>query len=322
MISEEIDFTVEKFHVFGTLVKPEHPELCPVVVFVHWAGPTNRDCYGLYLPIWERFVEQGYACMSWDKPGTGESKGEYDRVHLFQERAKVVEEAIRFLKKRSDIDPESIGLWGISQAGWIMPMVAAGSKDVSFIIAVSCAGESGVRQGAYLIRRHLLFEGLAEEEAKRYGELYIKRNHAGTYEEYLKYAEPFNEQQYIREVLKWGEVKSPEDFAPYPPDYCQFIDPVPYLEKVTCPLLAIWGEKDSSIDVDQAVEAYRGALTKGGNDDFQLVVFPETSHTMTRAKTGSMKQWGESKERVPEFLDTMEKWLMNRPRAKSTLTRT
>ena len=110
MIKEEIDFTVEKFHIYGTLVKPEHPEPFPVVVFVHWAGPTNRDCYGSYLPMWERFVEQGYACMSWDKPGTGESKGEYDRFHLFQERAKVVREAISFLKKRSYIDPESIGL--------------------------------------------------------------------------------------------------------------------------------------------------------------------------------------------------------------------
>jgi len=311
MISEEIDFTVDKFHLFGTLVKPEDPEPCPAVVFVHWSGPINRDCSGLYLPIWKRFVEQGYACMSWDRPGTGESKGEYDRVHLFQERVKVVNEAIRFLKKRSDIDPESIGLWGMSQAGWIMSMVAAGSKDVSFIIAASCAGESGVKQDAYGLRSRLLLEGFSEEEAERFRELYIKRKHAGTYDEYLKYAKPFNEQQYIREVLKIGEVKSPEDFTPYPPDYCQFIDPVPYLEKITCPLLAIWGERDTSIDVDQAVEAYRGALAKGGNNDFQFVVFPETSHWMTRTKTGSMKEWRENTEMIPGFLDTMGKWLMN-----------
>jgi pimeloyl-ACP methyl ester carboxylesterase len=76
-------------------------------------------------------------------------------------------------------------------------------------------------------------------------------------------------------------------------------------------LLAIWGDKDTSIDVNQAVEAYRGALAKGGNNDFQFVVFPETSHFMTRTKTGSMKEWRENKESIPEFLDAMEKWLMN-----------
>jgi pimeloyl-ACP methyl ester carboxylesterase len=310
MISEEIDFTVEKYHLFGTLVRPKNRELCPVVVFVHWSGPTNRDCSGYYLPIWKRFVEQGYACLSWDKPGTGETRGEYDRVHLFQERVKVVREAIRFMKKRSDIDPRSIGLWSMSQGGWIMPMVAAGSRDVSFIIAVSCAGESGVKQGAYQIRRHLLLEGLAEEEAERFSELYTKRNHAGTYDEYLKYAKPFSEQQYIRDVLKLGEVKPPEDFTPYPPDYCQFIDPVPYLEKITCPLLAIWGEKDTAIDVNQAVEAYRGALKRAGNNNYQHLVFPDTSHFMTRTKTGNMKEWRENKESTPKFLDAIEKWLM------------
>lgn len=310
MLREAFDFNVDKLHLCGILVKPEYPGPHPAVIFIHWAGPTNRDCYGLYLPIWERFVRIGYACMSWDKPGTGESKGEYERVHLFQQRAEVVREGIRLLKKRSDIDPKSIGLWGISQAGWIIPLVAADSEDVSFIIAVSCAGESGVRQGAYLIRRHLILEGLTEEEAERYGELYIKRNKAGNYEDYLKFARPLNEQQYIRDSLKWGKIEPPDGFVPNPPDFCQLIDPVPYLEKISCPVLAMWGEKDTSIDVAQAVEAYRYALKKAGNSNFRIVVFPDTAHNMTRTETGRAEEWRDKREMIPEFLDTMEKWLM------------
>jgi pimeloyl-ACP methyl ester carboxylesterase len=311
MISEKIDFKVEKYHLFGTLVKPEHPEPYPVIIFVHWSGPTNYDCSGFYLPIWKRFTAQGYACISWDKPGTGKTKGEYDNVHLFQERVKVIREAIRFLKKRSDIDTKRIGLFGMSQAGWIMPMVTANSNDVSFIIAASCAGESGVKQGAFQIRRHLQLEGLTEEEAQRYGELYLLRKYARTYTEYLKYAKPLNEQKYLREVMKQGEILTLEEFVPYPSDYCQFIDPVPYLEKITCPLLAIWGEKDTAIDVYQAVETYSEAFAKGENKNFQFVVFPETSHFMTRTMTGSLKEWEENKEIIPEFLETMEKWLWN-----------
>jgi dipeptidyl aminopeptidase/acylaminoacyl peptidase len=307
---EEFDFKVDKLHLYGTLVKPENPGPHPTVIFVHWSGPINRNCNGVYIPLWERFVRRGYACMSWDKPGTGESKGEYDRIHLFQQRAEVVREGIRFLKKRGDIDPNSIGLWGISQAGWVMPLVAACSEDVSFMIAVSCAGESGVRQSAYLIRRHLTLDGLPEEEAERYSELYIKRNKARTYEEYLEYARPLNEQPYIRDSLKWGKIEPREAFVPNPPDFCQLIDPVPYLEKASCPVLAMWGDKDTSIDVAQAVEAYRRALTKAGNSSFRLLVFPDTAHNMTRTETGRPEEWRRKREAIPEFLDTMEEWLM------------
>jgi pimeloyl-ACP methyl ester carboxylesterase len=252
--------------------------------------------------------------MSWDKPGTGESKGKYSWIHLFRERVEVVKKAIHFLKRRCDIDSASIGLWGISQAGWIMPMVAADSTEVAFIIAVSCAGESGTRQGAYLIRKQLLLEGLSLEEAAVYGELYIKKTHAKNYEEYLQYVKPFNEQQYIRDELKWGKIQPPEDFTPFPPDYCQFIDPVPYLEKVSCPVLAIWGEKDTQINPDQGALAYQQALTKAGNNNFRIIVFPEADHGITRTKTGSLRERKERKrlnkrETIPEYLDTMENWL-------------
>jgi hypothetical protein len=37
--------------------------------------------------------------------------------------------AFEYLKTRSDIDPTQIGLLGVSQAGWIMPLAAVRAKD-------------------------------------------------------------------------------------------------------------------------------------------------------------------------------------------------
>jgi hypothetical protein len=37
---------------------------------------------------------------------------------------------------------------------------------------------------------------------------------------------------------------------------------------------------------------------------------------MTRSKTGSIKEWRENKESIPEFLGLMEKWLMNHKHEK------
>jgi pimeloyl-ACP methyl ester carboxylesterase len=316
MIKEDITFNMGQLQIAGTLVKPDTPEPYPAVIFVHGSGPTTRECSGSYYPLWERFTRQGYACLSWDKPGTGESTGAYGQIHLFQERASVVQEAIHFLSRRNDINASLIGLWGISQAGWVIPIVAADSPDVAFIIAVSCAGESGTRQGAYLIQKQLEVEGLSLEEASSYGQLYIKREHANTYEEYLQYAKPLSEQPYIQDELpEWGKILSPEDFTPFSPSHYQFLNPIPYVERIMCPVLAIWGEKDTQVNPIQGTRAYQKALQKAENKHFQIVVFPKTDHMITRTKTGSLKEMKKRKilkkreEPIQDYLETMENWL-------------
>ena len=41
------------------------------------------------------------------------------------------------LAKRPDIDTNRIGIWGISQAGWIIPIVAARAPELDFAVIVS-----------------------------------------------------------------------------------------------------------------------------------------------------------------------------------------
>ena len=43
---------------------------------------------------------------------------------------------VQFLKARPDVDPARIGLIGVSQAGWIIPLAASLSSDVKFMILV------------------------------------------------------------------------------------------------------------------------------------------------------------------------------------------
>jgi hypothetical protein len=76
----------------------------------------------------------------------------------------------------------------------------------------------------------------------------------------------------------------------------------------------MWGEKDTQINPDQGAKAYQQALTKAGNTNFQIVVFPDADHVITRTTTGSLKERNERKrlkkrETIPEYLDTMEYWL-------------
>jgi dienelactone hydrolase len=43
---------------------------------------------------------------------------------------------VEFLKTRPEVDPSRIGLFGVSQAGWIIPIAASRSADVKFMILV------------------------------------------------------------------------------------------------------------------------------------------------------------------------------------------
>ena len=84
------------------------------------------------------------------------------------------------------------------------------------------------------------------------------------------------------------------------PDY-QY-DPVPALENLTCPLLAIWGEADQLVPVEKSVAVFREALEKSGNADLTIRIFPQADHNL-HLPDGSL---------APGFWETMKDWLRRR----------
>jgi alpha-beta hydrolase superfamily lysophospholipase len=118
-----------------------------LVVFVHGDGPARAAYDGLYRPLWEAFARAGYASLSWDKPGVEGAAGDW-LAQSMDDRAREVEAAITWARRRADIDPRRIGLWGASQAGWVLPKVAGRVRGLQFVIAESPA-INWLRQGRY-----------------------------------------------------------------------------------------------------------------------------------------------------------------------------
>ena len=77
--------------------------------------------------------------LGYDKRGVGASTGDWNAATL-DDLADDTVAAFDYLKARPEIDPRQIGLLGISQAGWIMPIAGVRAKDVAFIINISGAG--------------------------------------------------------------------------------------------------------------------------------------------------------------------------------------
>ncbi len=132
-----IEFESEGVILKGKLQIPEGKGPFPSAVLVHGSGKVRRDGYSI---LYEPYLSKGIAILSFDKRGVGESGGTFQRISLYNDDrfillAKDVSNAVSKLKSFDEIDPLRIGLIGISQGGWIMPIVNSLRNDIAFIIS-------------------------------------------------------------------------------------------------------------------------------------------------------------------------------------------
>ena len=117
----------------GTLHLPAGRPPFPVVVWVHASGPEGRDDVS---PFFQSLLPTSYALFAYDKRGTGESEGTCCPLD-FPLLADDALAAVAVLRQRSDIDGDRIGLYTLSQGGWIVPIAATRSDDVSYAIVAA-----------------------------------------------------------------------------------------------------------------------------------------------------------------------------------------
>lgn len=87
-------------------------------------------------------------------------------------------------------------------------------------------------------------------------------------------------------------------------------DPMPALEGVKCPILAVFGELDKSTPVAQTMANYGTAVAKSGNADYTVKVFPNADHALL-----VWPKPGDAAHRpvlAPGYLDTMREWIYKR----------
>ncbi|GHF38320.1 hypothetical protein GCM10018783_03420 [Streptomyces griseosporeus] len=149
----------------GVLARPERGDgPFGLVVFVHGDGPVDATHDTFYRPLWESFARAGYASLSFSKRGVGGSQGDWLEQSM-ADRAQETLAAIAWARQRPDIDGRRIGLWGASQAGWVLPKVAAADRRLQFVIAVSPA-VNWLRQGRYNLLAELRRDHASERETR------------------------------------------------------------------------------------------------------------------------------------------------------------
>ena len=93
-------------------------------------------------------------------------------------------------------------------------------------------------------------------------------------------------------------------------------DPLPALERVTCPALFVFGSVDSNMPVDASIPLIEGALKRAGNRDYTIRAFPRGRHDLIEGINGGPREFPRMKRFVPGYWDAMADWVTKRLSAR------
>lgn len=315
---EKVTFRNGDVTLAGTLLIPSTHGPHPAMVFLHGSGPQDRNGHVSLIRLTaDHFARHGIATLIYDKRGVGASSGNWAQAS-FDDMARDAIAGLGFLQSRRDIRPQQIGLWGSSQAGWVMAKAISLSKEIAFIISVSAGGsgytvaqqelynvETEMRANGFsqaeidevIATRKLLFEFVRTGEAAKYGAAIQKARQNARIKDWLT---PPPDEIDRKKREHW--------FLALDIDF----DPIPLWERYEGPVLQIFGELDTSTPVRQVVPILARALAGRKNTDFAIKVFPKAHHLILEAETGSDSELEHLKRYIPGYFDLMTAWLRAR----------
>jgi dienelactone hydrolase len=282
---EEVVFEGAGEWLAGTLLLPPGDGLHPAVVLVHGSGADTRHSY---RPVAHLFAQAGIAALFYDKRGTGDSTGNWFKAGL-RELAGDAVGAVSYLGRHPAVDAGRIGLWGISQGGWISTIAAVESRGVSFLVPVSGATVSPAEQELFRIARNVHdltgSEGLVDITVKM--------------------------EQLTYDFLYRAQTSPTLKGKPWIPGIDMQYDPRSDLVRLDRPVLALFGELDSLVPVGVSARRYEQLAVGGGevSGKTRVAIFPQADHGLLLTATGSRFEVRSERRYVPGVWELTLDWV-------------
>lgn len=303
---EEVTFQNGNVILSGTLLTPfgtEGPH--PAIILIHGAGGMDphagSNLRESYRDLAGHFASRGITALIYDKRGAGRSSGDVSQ-RSFDNLADDALSGLKLLQQRKNISSEQVGLWGLSQGGWLAPFAASRSKDVAFVIPVSGPGVSPEEQELYRAGHDLPAKGFSQDEVRDavvFMKLKFRVARTGEgWDELEALSMNAQNERWLPEVLPPSSMEELRQKW----DGMWAYDPVPVLERISCPILAIFGELDTVVPVEKSVDIMRKAFQTGGNRDYAIEVFPQANHGL-QLPNGDY---------AAEYLESMSDWIRKR----------
>lgn len=300
---EEVSFTNGDAVLKGTLVLPEGcNRQTPAVIMVTGSGLQNRDEeifeHKPFAVIADALAREGIASLRYDDRGFGESTGDA----VFCTTGDLKDDAlagIGLLRERFD----RVGVIGHSEGGTIALMIASEGK-AGFIVSLAGMVVSGKELLLWQNRTILAASGFDAGVVEGYCKLLEKAFDATIAGMPLPSAEnadlPDDLIQNYQATLM--QLKSP-----YLRYFLQ-LDASKSLERISCPVLALNGTKDTQVEWESNLGALKAGLPPAVPARVEAV--EGVNHLFQHCLTGAAAEYREIEETfAPEVLEAIVSWI-------------
>lgn len=254
-----ISFDSLGIEIQGSIIIPGKP--VAAVVFVHGSGVAERN-----IALARRFASEGIAAIVYDKRGTGRSGGLYEDNFASLSRSNLTllaadaSSAAGVFERFEETRDLPVGLVGISQAGWIIPLAASGNEHIRFM---------GIWSGPVCkVSEESLFSAYTSDQ-------------------------DFEAVPTFDEARNYPRAKPPE-----PRSIEDDSDSEASLQQLSIPGFWVFGANDGSIPVDLSVRNLK-KLRIGGKRQYDYVVCSGVGHNNIEPTFRTMVDWIRSKALNP-----------------------
>ena len=328
---EDVEYRNGDVTIAGTLTLPPGEEEVPAALLISGSGALNRELelfgHKSFLVLADHLTRLGIAVLRVDDRGVGGSSGSTSQS-TSRDKAADVLAGVRFLRGHGRIDPERVGLIGISEGGLVAPLALNRVEPGAIAFTVLLAGP-GVPGGDLLrqqLRRIAAANGATAEMIEELAPL------QGRALQIIGSGMPPAEAEAaLREVVAEQLAASPEtaqlsgdalesavsaavesNLTPWFRFFIRY-DPGPALGGLAVPTLALFGGKDTQVDADQNQTAMEAAFAASANRDIAVRRVPGLNYLFQTAGTGSPAEYGTIEETMaPEALETISGWILER----------
>ena len=307
LIEEPVVFRNGDVTLAGTLIRPNSTAPVPAIVWTHGSGRQTRS-EDFYRDRGYLLAQNGMAAFIYDKRGTGESAGDPDST--LDELAGDAVAAVQAVQSRPDIMRDRVGIGGFSQGGYVAPLAASRYGRIAFVVVGAAPGVTPAEQNEFAATRALQRRAFAAPDIDRAMQLYrrvatAQRTGEGLEETQTELDAARKEPWFSAAGLPTTPLRA---YGRRGLSVLQF-DPRKAWERVSVPVLAVWGADDALVPVETSKQRIESWLRAAGNKQTTMLVFAGAGHGLAVTVPRGVFDWPRL---APGFHHTMVKWIVSK----------